>query len=55
MLALPMTTHKIFAQNQRDVDDFGFDKVEIDTCKYKLIDILPWKDGNVAYHCEIGE
>ena len=43
------------AEMKRDVDDFGFDKVEIDTCKYKLIDILPWKDGNVAYHCEIGE
>lgn len=40
---------------EKDADDFGFDKVEINTCKYKLIDILPWKDGNVAYHCEIGE
>lgn len=40
---------------EKDADDFGFDKVEIDTCKYKLIDILPWKDGNVAYHCKIGE
>ena len=43
------------AEMKRDADDFGFDKVEIDTCKYKLIDILPWKDGNVAYHCKIGE
>ena len=43
------------AEMKKDADDFGFDKVEIDTCKYKLIDILPWKDGNVAYHCEIGE
>ena len=43
------------AEMEKDADDFGFDKVEINTCKYKLIDILPWKDGNVAYHCEIGE
>ena len=43
------------AEMKKDANDFGFDKVEIDTCKYKLIDILPWKDGNVAYHCEIGE
>ena len=43
------------AEMKKDADDFGFDKVEINTCKYKLIDILPWKDGNVAYHCEIGE
>ena len=41
------------AEMKRDADDFGFDKVEIDTCKYKLIDILPWKDGNVAYHCKL--
>ena len=46
---------KIIAEMKKDADDFGFDKVEINTCKYKLIDILPWKDGNVAYHCEIGE
>lgn len=43
------------AEMKKNADDFGFDKVEINTCKYKLIDILPWKDGNVAYHCEIGE
>ena len=43
------------AEMKKDADDFGFDKVEINTCKYKLIDILPWKDGNVAYHREIGE
>lgn len=38
---------------EKDADDFGFDKVEINTCKYKLIDILPWKDGNVSY--QVGE
>ena len=37
---------------EKDADDFGFDKVEINTCKYKLIDILPWKDGNVSYQVD---
>ena len=41
------------AEMKRDADDFGFDTVEINTCKYKLIDILPWKDGNVS--CQVGE
>lgn len=40
---------------EKDADDFGFDKVEINTCKYKLIDILPREDGNVTYCCKIGE
>lgn len=40
------------AEMKKDADDFGFDKVEIDTCKYKLIDILPWKDGNVSYQVD---
>ena len=41
------------AEMKKDADDFGFDTVEINTCKYKLIDILPWKDGNVS--CQVGE
>ena len=40
---------------KKDADDFGFDKVEIDTCKYKLIDKLPLEDDNVAYCYETGE
>ena len=43
------------AEMERDVDDFGFHKVEIDTCKYKLIDKLPLEDDNVAYCYETGE
>lgn len=40
------------AEMKKDADDFGFDKVEIDTCKYKLIDILPREDGNVSYQVD---
>ena len=43
------------AEMEKDADDFGFDKVEIDTCKYKLIDKLPLEDDNVAYCYETGE
>ena len=43
------------AEMEKDVDDFGFDKVEINTCKYKLIDKLPLEDDNVAYCYETGE
>lgn len=43
------------AKMEKDADDFGFDKVEIDTCKYKLIDKLPLEDDNVAYCYETGE
>ncbi len=43
------------AEMEKDADDFGFDKVEIDTCKYKLIDKLPLEDDNIAYCYETGE
>lgn len=43
------------AEMKKDADDFGFDKVEIDTCKYKLIDKLPLEDDNVARCYETGE
>lgn len=43
------------AEMEKDADDFGFDKVEIDICKYKLIDKLPLEDDNVAYCYETGE
>lgn len=43
------------AEMKKDANDFGFDKVEIDTCKYKLIDKLPLEDYNVARCYETGE
>jgi hypothetical protein len=43
------------AEMKKDADDFGFNEVEIDTCKYKLIDKLPLNDDNVARCYETGE
>ena len=43
------------AEMEKDAYEFGFDKVEIDICKYKLIDKLPLEDDNVAYCYETGE
>ena len=38
-----------------DADDFGFNVVEIDTIDYKLIDVLPITDENVALNREFPE
>ena len=43
------------AEMKKDADDFGFNEVEIDTCKYKLIDKLPLEDDIVARFYETGE
>lgn len=41
------------AEMERDADDFGFDKVEIDKISYSLIYELPLWDDNVS--CQVGE
>ena len=41
------------AEMERDADDFGFDKVEIDKISYSLIYELPSWDDNVS--CQVGE
>jgi hypothetical protein len=38
---------------EKDADDFGFDKIEIDKINYSLIYELPLWDDNVS--CQVGE
>ena len=39
-------------EREKEDNDFGFNKIEINTCKYKLIEKLPLKDDNVEYGFE---